>query len=339
MNESSAAALRLLLATAAWGMSFATAKAIMLCQESLIPGLPAWFHAAFVLFNRMAISALLMQLIWRPFGPALCRSELVQGIELGLFGAFGMLLQTDAQNLIPASSSAFFTQFTCVFVPLVVAFRFRSWPSLRVIAACILVLAGCFLLNGPAPGTLGLGFGEIETILGAALFTGQILAIERDRYADNNMRRVASVMFAVKALVLLPVMCVGVFAHHPSPRWIATVHGVFLAYVHAPLLGMTMLITVISTLYAYLAMTRWQGSVSSTQAGLIYATEPVFATLWALFLPEWFSWFSGISYSNEVLSAGFFKGAALVLAANALLLFRPYSSPGLKPTSSLDHGR
>jgi drug/metabolite transporter (DMT)-like permease len=339
MNESSAAALRLLLATAAWGMSFATAKAIMLCQDSLMPGLPAWFHAAFVLFNRMAISALLMQLIWRPIGPALRRSEVVQGIELGLFGAFGMLLQTDAQNLIPASSSAFFTQFTCVFVPLVVALRFRSWPSPRVVFACILVLAGCFLLNGVGRGSLGFGLGELETILGAALFTGQILAIERTSYAANNMRRVASVMFAVKALVLVPVMCVGVFTHQSDAGWSATLSGVFLAYGNAPLLGMTMLITLVSTLYAYLAMTRWQGSVSSTQAGLVYATEPVFATVWALFLPGWFSALSGISYPNEVLSGGFFKGALLMLAANALILFRPHSSPVLNPASPPDNAK
>jgi drug/metabolite transporter (DMT)-like permease len=339
MNESSAAALRLLLATAAWGMSFATAKAIMLCQESLMPGLPAWFHAAFVLFNRMAISAILMQLIWRPFGPGLRRSEVVQGFELGLFGAFGMLLQTDAQNLIPASSSAFFTQFTCVFVPVVVALRLRAWPSLRVIIACILVLAGCFLLNGAERGALGFGFGELETILGAALFTGQILAIERAGYAGNNMRRVASVMFAVKAVVLVPVMCVGVFNHHSDAGWICTLRGVFSAYGNAPLLGMTMLITLVSTLYAYLAMTRWQGSVSSTQAGLIYATEPVFATVWALFLPGWFSSLSGISYANEVLSGGFFKGALLMLAANALLLFRPHSSLAVNADSPPDEAQ
>lgn len=339
MNESSAAALRLMLATAAWGMSFATAKAIMLCQESLMTGLPAWFHAAFVLFNRMAISALLMQLIWRPFGAALLRSEVMQGVELGLFGAFGMLLQTDAQNLIPASSSAFFTQFTCVFVPLVVSVRFQSWPSARVVIACILVLAGCFLLNSVERGALRIGFGELETILGAALFTGQILAIERVGYAANDMRRVAAVMFAVKALVLVPVMCVGVLTQRSDVGLMGTLHSVFLAYGNAPLLGMTMLITLVSTLYAYLAMTRWQGSVSSTQAGLIYATEPVFATVWALFLPGWFSSLSGISYANEVLSGGFFKGALLMLAANALLLFRPHSSPAVNADSPPDEAQ
>jgi drug/metabolite transporter (DMT)-like permease len=321
MRESFQATLRLLMATAAWGMSFATAKAIMLCQASLLGGFPDWFHAALLLFNRMALAALVMHFIFRSFGRGLQRRELLQGIELGLFGAFGMLLQTHAQNMIAASTSAFFTQFTCVFVPLVVALRLRIWPSIRVLIACILVLAGCLLLNGAEVGWGGFGIGEMETILCAALFTGQILAIERERYLGNDMRRVASVMFLVKALVLLPVIAVGIMVHQ-GPGVLDALAGMLRAYASVPLLVMNLLITLISTLYAYLAMTRWQSFVSSTQAGLIYATEPVFATLWALFLPGWFSALAGVSYPNEQLSKGFLLGALLMGAANGLLIFR-----------------
>jgi drug/metabolite transporter (DMT)-like permease len=321
MRESFQATLRLLMATAAWGMSFATAKAIMLCQESLLEGFPDWFHAAFLLFNRMALAALLMQLVFRSFGESLRRREVLQGIELGLFGAFGMLFQTHAQNLITASTSAFFTQFTCVFVPLVIALRFRIWPSIRVLIACIMVLAGCLLLNGAEGGWGSFGIGEMETILGAALFTGQILAIERERYLGNDMKRVAAVMFLVKALVLLPIVAVGILLHQ-GPGPVDALAGILHAYASVPLLVMNLLITLVSTLYAYLAMTRWQACVSSTQAGLIYATEPVFATLWALFLPGWFSALAGVSYPNEQFSKGFLVGALLMVAANGLLIFR-----------------
>ena len=53
---------------------------------------------------------------------------------------------------------------------------------------------------------------------------------------------------------------------------------------------------------------------------MIYATEPIFATLWALFLPAWFSGMSGISYPNESLTGPFYLGALLILGANFLLL-------------------
>ena len=282
---------------------------------------PEWFHAAFLLCNRMAVAALVMQLIFRSFGAGLKRCEILQGIELGLFGALGMLFQTHAQNTIAASTSAFFTQFTCVFVPLVVALRFRSWPSMRVAIACLMVLTGCLLLNGAKGSWLRLGIGEMETILGAALFTGQILAIERERYQGNDMKRVAAVMFLVKALVLLPVVAVGILVNKGAGT-VTALGGIMEAYASFPFLVMNLLITLVSTLYAYLVMTRWQASVSSTQAGLIYATEPVFATVWALFLPGWFSALAGVSYPNEQLSAGFLWGALLILAANGLLIFR-----------------
>ncbi len=297
-------------------------------------GFPEWFHAAFLLCNRMALAALMMQLIFRSFGAGLQGGEILQGIELGLFGAFGMLFQTHAQNSIAASTSAFFTQFTCIFVPLVVSFRFRVWPSIRVCIACLMVLTGCLLLNGAKGGWVGFGIGEMETILGAALFTGQILAIERPRYQGNDMRRVAAVMFLVKALVLLPVLMVGILMH-PGAVPMNAFKGVLNAYASVPLLVMSLLITLVSTLYAYLAMTRWQACVSSTQAGLIYATEPVFATLWALFLPGWFSALAGIVYPNEQISAGFFGAALLMIAANGLLIFRRPAVTSEQRTSTI----
>jgi hypothetical protein len=44
----------------------------------------------------------------------------------------------------------------------------------------------------------------------------------------------------------------------------------------------------------------------------------VFATLWALFLPAWFSRLADISYANESLSLSFFGGAFAIILANAL---------------------
>jgi hypothetical protein len=68
--------------------------------------------------------------------------------------------------------------------------------------------------------------------------------------------------------------------------------------------------------------------VSSVQAGLIYATEPVFATVWALFLPGWFSGLAGIQYENEVLGGAFFLGAFAILLANVLAATQPQQSAG-----------
>jgi drug/metabolite transporter (DMT)-like permease len=315
VSQSRTAIWRLTLATAAWGLSFPTAKAVMQAQAVLIPGAPDWFHAAFVLFNRMVLSVIVMFLLLRGNVRGFTRLEFRQGLELGLFGGLGMLLQTDAQNYIPASTSAFFTQFTCVFVPLVVAIRSRRMPSWLVVAACFLVMAGCAILSGVELGRIGLGRGEWETILSALLFTGQILCLERTRFHVNDPMRTATVMFAVKGCVLVPLVIAGGGARSLP------------AYQSGAIMLTTLFLALACTVYAYVAMNRWQPHVTATQAGIIYATEPVFASAWALFLPGLFSAFLGVYYANETLHWQLFAGGALILIANALLVLRPGKPP------------
>jgi hypothetical protein len=307
--------IRLVLATAAWGLSFPTAKAVMQMQAALAPGHAEWFHAALILFNRMALATVIMLLLLGARRRGFTRLEVRQGLELGLFGGLGMLLQTDAQHYIAASTSAFFTQFTCIFVPLTVALRSRKVPSLPVIGACLLVMAGCVILSGVRLGEIRLGRGEWETILSAVLFTGQILCLERPRFHVNDSGRSSTVMFAVKGALFLGFIFAGGSA------------GAAHIYTSPAVLGLTALLAVVCTAYAYYTMTHWQPYVTSTQAGLIYATEPVFASAWALFLPGWFSGFAGIAYANEQLTWQLFAGGGLILVANLLLIARPDKPP------------
>jgi drug/metabolite transporter (DMT)-like permease len=311
MSRIPTAVWRLTLATAAWGLSFPTAKAVMQAQALVMPGHSDWFHAAFVLFNRMVLATLIMLAVLGRRIRGLTPRELRQGLELGLFGGLGMLLQTDAQNYIAASTSAFFTQFTCVFVPLAVALHSRRMPSLSVIAACVMVMAGCAVLGGTSILDIRLGRGEWETILGAVLFTGQILCLGTVRFHGNDSRRTATVMFAVKGALLAAFVIAGGSASAAR------------AYLSPGVLALTGGLALVCTVYAYTTMTHWQPRVTATQAGLIYATEPVFASMWALFLPAWFSTLTGIAYANERLSWQLFAGGSLILTANLVLIVRP----------------
>jgi drug/metabolite transporter (DMT)-like permease len=181
------------------------------------------------------------------------------------------------------------------------------------------VIAGCAVLSGVELGKVHLGRGEIETILSAVLFTGQIITLDRPVFHGNDMRRTATVMFGMKALVLVPL----VFAGGAS--------GIWKAYTSMPIVVMTLVLTLICTTFAYATMVRWQPHVTSTQAGLIYATEPVFTTLWALFIPGWFSALAGIAYANEHLTPAYFLGATLILAANAIIIFAPQRTKSPHP--------
>ncbi len=308
----------LLLANLLWGLSFPLVKATGLLQAELLPGAGPWFLAVCTVAPRF----LLATLVLLAFRPGVLRgataAEWRQGLILGLSGAAGMLLQTDALQYTAASTSAFLTQFSAVLIPAWLAWRVRRLPAPPVWLACGLVLAGVAVLSGfhPfAPGAVPLGFGrgEAETLLCSVFFMVQILALERAEFAGNRTLPITFVMFATEAVVFAALA----FALAPdaalllrpwqSPAW----------------LGLTAALTVFCTLGAFGLMTAFQPRITATEAGLLYCVEPVFAAALALFLPGWLSAWTGISYADETLTAGLLAGGALITAANVLLQLRP----------------
>src|SRR5207247_3557171 len=97
------------------------------------------------------------------------------------------------------------------------------------------------------------------------------------------------------------------------------------AFQSTPALVFMGILTGFSTLGGYLLMNRWQPFLSATQAGLLYCLEPVFASLFALVLPEWFSAASGIHYPNEQFGASLLIGGSLITGANVLIQLRATS--------------
>lgn len=308
----------LLLANLLWGLSFPLVKATGLLQAELLAGSGPWFLAVCTVAPRF----LLATLVLFAFRPGVLRSataaEWRQGLILGLSGAAGMLLQTDALQYTAASTSAFLTQFYALLIPAWLAWRVRRLPAPPVWLACSLVLAGVAVLSGfhPfAPGAVPLRFGrgEAETLLCSGFFMVQILALERAEFAGNRTLPITFVMFATEAVVFVALA----FALSPdaalllrpwqSPAW----------------LGLTAALTVFCTLGAFGLMTAFQPRITATEAGLLYCVEPVFAAALALFLPGWLSAWTGISYPDETLTVGLLVGGALITAANVLLQLRP----------------
>jgi drug/metabolite transporter (DMT)-like permease len=66
-------------------------------------------------------------------------------------------------------------------------------------------------------------------------------------------------------------------------------------------------------------MNRYQPEVSASEAGIIYGAEPLFASVFALFLPALFARWAGVAYDNERLTLRQLVGGGLVIAANVLL--------------------
>ena len=307
------AVLMLTLAPACWAVSFPIMRALQLLQPDLAPGCSSWFFSGAGVAYRFGLAGVLMA-FWCLLGAgAPTRREIEQGVVLGLWSSAGMVLQMDGLAYTHASISAFLTQGYAIFIPLWQALRRRRLPSLRLLLAAAAVLAGVGVLSGMTLRDLRMGRGELETLAAAVMFTGQILWLEHPRYAGNDFRRFSTAMFFVMALFGAGI---GFWAC-PRPEAWARI------YAGAAPLAMLALLVVVCTLGGYLLMNRWQREVSAAEAGLIYCAEPVFASLWAMWLPGLLAGWAGVAYANETVTWRLAVGGGLILAANVWVQLSP----------------
>ncbi len=307
------ALLMLLLTNLFWGLSFPLIKAIVLLHERLVPGSGNWFITAMTLAPRFLLGAAFMLVIAWPQTSRATSSEWKQGLLLGIASSLGMVFQIDGLQFISASTSAFLTQLYAILIPLYVALRARRWPGGTVWVACALVLAGVAVLAQFDFRSFHLGRGELETLVASLFFMWQILTLERKEFAGNRVMPVTTLMFVTQAVVFSAMAAVTA----PDAAALVT------PWTSAPWLTFTVTLTAVCTIAAYLLMNRFQPAITATEAGLIYCTEPLFASMQALFLPALLSAWAGFHYANETLTWRLLVGGGLITAANLLIQFRP----------------
>ncbi len=169
--------------------------------------------------------------------------------------------------------------------------------------------------------TLRFGRGEWETLLCSLFFMGQILLISKKEFSGNRPAQVTLAMFAIQAAVFVALAAAtapgagALAAPWRSPAWV----------------GLTLVLTLVCTIGAFSTMNKWQPLITATEAGLIYCIEPVFASVFALFLPALISARAGIGYANEHATWSLVVGGGLVMLANVLLQTR---APQLAPVAA-----
>ena len=309
----------LVIACALWGLSFPLVKALHLEQSARMPGVSSLFLASWMQIARFGLSAVMLS----PFLIGKSRpapNEIRQGITIALWGGIGMWMQADGLAYTEASTSAFLTQAYCIFLPLWACLRLRKSPTIRIIAATAMVLLGGAILSGVRLQQFHLGRGELETLLGAFLFTFQILSLENPKYRDNRGLQVSFVMFLAIALLFVPITLIA------APELSAC----FTAGASIPAFILVGSLALFCSVGAYVLMNVWQPRVSATEAGLIYTIEPVFTAFYVLFLPAVLGKFIGGVYPNESISSAMLIGGGLILGANLLMQWR--RPPHLPPS-------
>ncbi len=214
--------------------------------------------ALFFVGLRFTVAGSLGWLLFHRVMRDLNRRELVAGALIGLTIFLGYALQTYGLRTISSSQSAFITALYVPVVPLLQLVVLRRVPHIMSWIGIALAFVGLLLLAGPDAMRIGLGRGELATLLSTIAIAAEIILISRFA-AEVDSRRVTVVQLAVAGLLSFGAMPL---AGEPVPAfsWVWLAAGVGLGLASALI---------------QLAMNWAQKTISPTRATVIYAGEPV----------------------------------------------------------------
>jgi drug/metabolite transporter (DMT)-like permease len=262
--------LALLLVSVLWGTTFVAVK------TALDDASPLLFVAM-----RFALATAGSTLLLRRTSDF--RGCIRPGVLLGVALALGYATQTIGLSLTTPSRSAFVTGINVAVVPLWALALFGRRPRALSLAGLAVSLPGLWLLTDP--GASGWGAGDTWTLLCAIFFALHVALL--GGLADG--RSVAGLL--VVQLAASSVLCVGASPLLEEPHF----------RLSAPLGGALLMTALFATTGTTWLQLRYQPRVEPTRAALIYATEPVFASI--------FSWL----VFRETLGGLGWAGAALIL--------------------------
>ena len=199
------------------------------------------------------------------------------GAALGALLYAGLATQTAGLVFTTPAVSAFLTAMSVAFVPVLAVVFLREHVSPGAWAGVALALAGLVALTWPG-GSIGFGPGEALTI-GTALAFATHFIVTAHRTAHTPPLTLAGVQLAVAgalAIATLPLdgalARAGATAVAPAPLFapLPTIAWIEIA-------GMGL----VATALAFFLQTWAQRTVPATRVAVIFALEPVFATLFS----------------------------------------------------------
>ncbi|MDF1561544.1 MAG: DMT family transporter [Deltaproteobacteria bacterium] len=270
----------------AWGLTFP------LIREALADVAPLHFLP---LRFTTAVLAFLPVLLFFRVSPRSLTREAPAGLLLGGVAFLSYVTQTIGLRTVPAGRAAFITGLAVVIVPLIGPLFRTGRPGPRAFLSAGIATAGLYLLSEPERG--GLTSGDVWVLgcaLSYAVYTQLLQRMTTHADGSDSGRDAASLAFfqvvglAACSLITLPLAPAG---------WPAITPAVVKAVLFC---------AVAATVLTFFLQARYQRHTTAPRASLIFASEPVFAALFAYWL------------LGETVGPTGLAGAGLVLLAIAL---------------------
>lgn len=215
---------------------------------------------------------------------------------IGLAGAAGHFLQTSGLLWVTPSISSFLTSLYVPATPVAAWLLFRRPLPRSFLPPVGLALAGLWIMNPPTDPRFGIG--EVLSAACGIAYGVQIVLI--DRFSG---RHEAGALTVAASLVIGGLLLAAALATPGGRTALSPAALARLASVPSGILPILFLSLVASSL-PLLAMNRFQKALDPTHAAVVYATEPIFASL-----------FSALFF-GEAMTVPILLGGALVVAAN-----------------------
>ncbi len=280
-RERQIAIIALLAVTLVWGATFVWMKQALDALGDEKSELGTNGVVATLVFARFAIAALLMLLFFKQARASLSDKQIWQdGLILGILMFVAYLSQMIGLDDIDPSTSAFLTSLYVVFTAIMSSVYNFRFPTKIMILGVGLATFGAGFIQGPPH--LTWGFAEFITVFCAFLFALHILFTQHITTKRDPVAVSASSFIVVTICSALTVFLLGDGTN--KEQWLL----IFSDEVIIPVL----LLGIGGSFFCLLFLNLYQRYLHPIQAAIIYALEPVWATIYGLRLDmvEWSIW-------------------------------------------------
>ena len=271
----------LLAVTFAWGATFIWMKQAMNAIQPEIEAYGRTPVVATLVGGRFLIAFIALFLISREARSALRDQQLWKGgAILGSILLVGFITQMIGLDSITPSTSAFLTSLYVVFTALITTALTGQKVTRTMILGVALATFGAGFIEGPPH--LSWGAGEVLTVFCAFFFALHILYTQKITEVMSPIG-VTSTSFLIVAIGSFVVAILTAGTSTTDALSVLTNDGVIVPLLCLGLIG---------SLFALLLLNLLQRFLHPVQAAIIYALEPVWATIFALGLgmTSWTGW-------------------------------------------------
>lgn len=279
-----------------WGATFVWMKDALSAAEARLGVEHRTSGLSLFLGLRFGAAALIVLAISKSARRNLNRQTWSGGAWLGGLLFAGFALQMTGLVEISPAVSAFLTSLYVLFTALISSFASRGRLRLSLVIGALLATIGAGIIRGRPE--LTFTSGEWLTIGSAFVFAVHILATDRVTRRVDPMA-VTFTSFAVVAVASFALFAV-VHASSSGPSFSTLRDLVCAADFYVPLTLTTLLATVVALTF----MNIFQREVDPVRAAIVYAFEPIFATVF------------GIATGHDALTTWLWVGGTALLLGN-----------------------